>query len=221
MGVSCVSLTLEKLGNGVLFIPFIERRPAYFSSHLWCRWRTTHIIWRSRSNFFDGLHLDACNCVWQLSGDLFLFLVSSDQVAHLACVLIGSLAKLSYSYCKWSVLAPCRWLMLSLARWSHQWLSFGFKGPLQYLTLSWFSSKIEVMLRLTILVVLNRIRFWIEPFAYRVCFSQSRQVLVRTFCYQSLTVLNCIRFWMKLLLSESCFTQQHQVLSRPFAIEVV
>jgi hypothetical protein len=35
--VSCVSLTLGKLGHGVLFIPFIDRRPAYFSSHLRCR----------------------------------------------------------------------------------------------------------------------------------------------------------------------------------------
>jgi hypothetical protein len=35
--VSCVPLTLGKLGHGVLFIPFIERRPAYFSSHLRCR----------------------------------------------------------------------------------------------------------------------------------------------------------------------------------------
>ncbi len=151
----------------------------------------------------------------------FLFLVSSVQVARLACVLIGSLAKLSSSFCKRSVLVPHIWLMLLLARWSHQWLSFGFKGLLQYLTISWFSTKNEVMLQLTILVVLNRIRFWIEPFAYRVCHTRPRQVLVRTFCYQSLTVLNCIRLWIELLLSESCFTQQHQVLSRPFAIRVV
>ncbi len=148
---------------------------------------------------------------------------ASVQVARLVCVLIGSLAKLSSSFCKWSVLAPHRWLMLSLARWSHQLLSCGFKGPLQYLTLSWISTKNEVMLQLTILVVLNRIsmRFWIEPFAYRVCGTQSRQVLDITFHYQSLTVLNCIRFWIELLLSKSCFTQPHQVLSRPFAIGVV
>jgi hypothetical protein len=114
-----------------------------------------------------------------------------------------------------------RWLMLSLARWSHQWLLFGFKVPLQYLTLSWINTKNEVMLQLTILVVLNRIKFWIEPFAYRVCCTQPRQVLDRTFCYQSLTIINCIRFWIELLLSKSCFTQQHQVLSRPFAIGAV
>ncbi len=148
----------------------------------------------------------------------FLFVVSSIQVAHLAGVLIGSLAKLSSSFCKRSVLAPCRWLMLSLARWSHQLLSFGFKGPLQYLILSWFSTKNEVMLQLTILVVLNRIRFWIELFAYRVCCTQPRQVLDRPFFYQSLTILNCIKFWIELLLSESCFTHQHKILSRPFAI---
>ncbi len=139
----------------------------------------------------------------------FLFFVSSIQVARLACVLIGSLAKLSSSFCKQSVLVPCRWLMLSLARWSHQWLPFGFKGSLRYLTLSWFSTMNEVMLQLTILVVFNRIRFWIEHFAYRVCRTQPR------------TILNCIRFWIELLLSESCFTQQHQVLSRSFTIRVV
>ncbi len=151
----------------------------------------------------------------------FLFLVSSVQVARLVCVLIGSLVQLASSFCKQSLLAPHRWLMLSLARWSHQWLLFGFKGPLRYLTLLWFSIKNEVMLQLTILAVLNRIRFCIEPFAYRVCCTQPHQVLDRTCCYQSLTVLSCIRFWIELLLSESCRTQQHQVLSRPFAIEVV
>ncbi len=72
--VFCVSLTLGKLGHGVLFILFIERRLAYFSIHLRCRQKASHIKWRSRSNFFDGLHLDACKCLWQLTGDLpFVF----------------------------------------------------------------------------------------------------------------------------------------------------
>ncbi len=155
--VSCVSLTLGKLGHGVLFMPFIEKRLAYFSSHLRCRQKATHIKWRSCSNFFNGLHLDACNCVCQLTGDVLFVL--SIQVALLACVLVGSLAKLSISFCKQSLLASCRWLMLSLAMWSDQWLSFGFKGPLQYLTLLWFSTKKVVMLRLTILVVLYCIMF--------------------------------------------------------------
>jgi hypothetical protein len=127
----------------------------------------------------------------------FSSLVISVQVARLACVHIGSLAKLLSSFCKRSVLVPHRWLMLSLAGWSHQWSSFGFKSPLRYLTLLWFSTKNEVMLRLTILFVLNRIRFWIEPFAYRVCRTWPRQVLNRTFCYQILAVLNCIRFWVE------------------------
>ncbi len=69
--VSCVSLTLGKLGHGVLFIPFIKRRPAYFSSHLRCCQKTAHITQRSYSNFFEGLHLDAWICHWQLTGDLF------------------------------------------------------------------------------------------------------------------------------------------------------
>ncbi len=182
---SCVFLTLGRLGHGVLFTPFIERRPAYFSSHLRCRQKTTHIKWRSCSNFCDGLHLDACNCVWQLNEDMLFVL--SIQVALLACVLIGSLAKLSFSFCRRSLLASCRWLMLSLAMWSHQRLSFGFKSPIWYRTLSWFSTKNEVMLQLTILVVLDCIMFWIEPFAYRVCCTRPRQVLDRTFRNQSLT----------------------------------
>ncbi len=93
--------------------------------------------------------------------------------------------------------------MLSLAKWSHQWLSFGFKSPLQYPTLSWFSTKNEVTLQFTILVVLNCI-FWIESFAYRVCCTWPHQVLDTTFCYQSLTVLNWIKFWIELLLLEQC-----------------
>ncbi len=150
----------------------------------------------------------------------FLSLVSGVQIAHLACMLIGSLAKLSYSFWKQSVLVPHRWLIISLARWSHQFIVW-LQSPLWYLTLSWFSTKNKVMLRLTILVLLNRIRFWIEPFAYRICCTQPYQVLDRIFCYQSLTILNCIRFWIQPLLSESFLTQQHQVLSRPFAIGVV
>ncbi len=79
---------------------------------------------RRCSYFFNNWHLDACNCLWQLTGDLlFLSLASSIWVAHLACVLIGSLAKLLFSFCAWSVLVPCRWLILSSAMWSHQWLS--------------------------------------------------------------------------------------------------
>ncbi len=60
-----------------------------------------------------------------------------------------------FSFCKWSLLAFHRLLMLSLAMWSHQWLSFGFKSPLQYLTLSWFSIKNEVMLGLLYLLCLT------------------------------------------------------------------
>jgi hypothetical protein len=124
--VSCVSLTLEKLGHGVLFITFLERRRAYFSSHLRCRRKVTHIKWISCSN-----SLTVCTYVLTIVLDnrlkiCFLSLVSSLQVTSLACVLIGFLATLLSSFCKQSVLAPCRWLMLSLARWSHQWLSFGF-----------------------------------------------------------------------------------------------
>ncbi len=118
-GVLCIFDT-GKDCHGVLLIPFNERRPAYFSSHLRWRHKATHIKWRSCSNFFDGLHLDAYNCLCQLTGDLLLSLVSSIQVARLVCFLVGSLAKLLFSFCKRSVLALCRWLMLLFARWSHQ-----------------------------------------------------------------------------------------------------
>ncbi len=165
----------------------------FFCGHLRYCQKATHTKWRSCNNFFWQF---ALRCL-QLCLTLYWrsAFCASIQVAHLACVLIGSLAKLSSSFCKWSVLVPCRWLMLSLARWSHHRLTFGFKVVLQYLTLSWFSTKNEVMMQLTILVVLNRIMFWIEPFAYRVCHTWPCQVLDRTFCYQSLTILNCIRFW--------------------------
>ncbi len=138
-------------------------------------------------------------------------------------MLIGSLAKLPSSFYKQSVLASCRWLMLSLARWSHQWLLFGFKVPRRYLTLSCFSTKNEVMLQLTILVVLNCIMFWIEPFAYRVCCVVLDHVkfwiepfAIRVlpysialgselnFCYQSLALLNSIRSGVDPLLLEQC-----------------
>ncbi len=212
---------MEKLSHGMLFISFIERRSAYFSSHLRCCQKATHIKWRSCSNFFDSLHLDACNCLWQLTVDLlFLSLVSSVQVAHLACKLIGSLAKLLSSFCKHSVLARCRWLMLSLARWSHQWFLFGFKSPLGYLTLSWFSTKNEVILRLTILFVLNCISIWIESFAFRACWTQPCQVLNRTFCYQSLVILNHFKLCIETLLSESAVLKHIKIWVEPFAIRV-
>ncbi len=126
--------------------PFIERRPAYFTSHLRCSQRATHIKWRSCSNFYEGMHLDACNCVWQLTGDLLFVL--SIQVALLACVRIGSLAQLAFSFCKRSLLASHRGLMISLAMWSHQRLSFGLKSLSRYLTVTWFSAKNEVILGL-------------------------------------------------------------------------
>ncbi len=174
--------------NNIFYKMKNDQTTGTWQDNIWC---PIIIILFCTSDVVFDIWLEIC----------FLFLVSSIQVARLACVLIGSLAKLSSSFCKQSVLVHCRWLMLSLARWSHQWLSFGFKGLLWYLTLSWFSAKNEVML-LTILVVLNCIRFWIETFAYRVCLTRPRQVLDRTFCYQSLTVLNCIRFWEDPLLFE-------------------
>ncbi len=151
----------------------------------------------------------------------FLSLVSSIQVARLACVLLGSLVKLSYSFCKRSVLAPRRWLMLLLARWSHQWLLFGFKGPLQYLTL--FYGLVPRMRSCCgLLSLLYSTASGSEyNLLHRVCRTWPRQVLDRTFCYQRLIILNCIRFWIELLLLESCLTQQHQDLSRPLAIGVV
>ncbi len=119
------------------------------------------------SNVFDKRHWDACICLWQLTGDL-LFLVSSIQVAYLLahCVLIGSLAELLFSFCMHSV------LVFFADGWCYHWQGvvingyrLGFESLLQYLTLSWFSTKNEVVQWLTILVVLNRTKFWLEPLA--------------------------------------------------------
>jgi hypothetical protein len=75
-------------------------------------------------------------------------MVPSIQVARLLvyCVLIGSLAELLFSFRMWSMLAffadgLCYY-------WQGDIINgycLGFKSPLQYLTLSWFSTKNEVM----------------------------------------------------------------------------
>ncbi len=117
-------------------ITFIESGPAYFSSHLRCHQKATHIKWWSCSNFFWRFAFRCLQLCWTI--DWRLFFVLSIQVTLLACVLIGSLAQLKFSFCHQSLLALCRVLMLSLAMWSHQRLLVGFKSPSQYLTHVWW-----------------------------------------------------------------------------------
>ncbi len=126
---------------------------------LFLYWKETGLVFQSSkvpskgnslmsfcSNFCDDRHWDACICLWPLTGDL-LFMVSSIQVAHLLayCVLIGSLAELLFSFCMPSVLAfPDGWCYC----WQDDIINgyhLGFKSPLQYLTLSWCSTRNEVM----------------------------------------------------------------------------
>ncbi len=136
-------------------------------------------LMRSCSNFFEDWHLDACKCLWQLTWDLLFFsLVSSIRVTHLACVLIGSLAKLWFSFCMQSLLMPWRWLMLSLARWSNQWL------------LSWLLKSDAIPNSF-----MDYYQEWGHVAAYYSSHTQPYQVLNRTFCNWSLFVLNHIRFW--------------------------
>ncbi len=129
----------------------------------------------------------------------FLSLVSSIRVVHLACVLIGSLAKLLSSFCKQSVLVLHRSLMLLLAMWSHQWLSTGLLK--------------SIVIPNSFMVSYQE---WGHVAAYYPCCTQPHQVLNRTFCYQSLVVFDRFRFWIEPLLSESWCTQLLQILNRTF-----
>jgi hypothetical protein len=169
MRVFCVFFILGKLGYGEVFSSFDERRPAYFFQPSKVPSRGNSLM-SCCSNFFDDWHWDACSCLWQLTGDL-LVMVPSIQVACLLahCVLIGSLAELLFSFCMQNVLA------FFADGWCYQWQGdiingycLGFKSPLQYLTLSWCSAKNKVIQWLTILVVLDCIRFWLEPLAISI-----------------------------------------------------
>jgi hypothetical protein len=182
-GILCVFSTGKAwLWWGILFLCWKETGLVFQSPKVPSK-RVSSLM-RSCSNFFEDWRLDDCNCVWQMTGDLlFLFLVSSFCVAHLVatCVLIGSLAKLSFSFCTRSVLALfCRLLMLSLAKWLHQWL------------LSWLLKSIAIP---HFFMVLHQERGHIV--AYYPCCTQPHQVLTQTFCYQSLVVLNRVRFWLE------------------------
>ena len=108
----------SQLDKGILCV-FSTGKARLWWGILFLYWKLTGLVFQSSkvpskgnslmsccSNFFDDWHWDACICFWQLTGDL-LFMVSSIQVAHLLahCVLIGSLAELSFSFCMQSVLA--------------------------------------------------------------------------------------------------------------------
>ncbi len=143
-GILCVFSTGKAwLWWGILFLGWKETGLGFQSSKVPS---TGDSLMSCCSNFFDGRHWDACICFWQLTGDL-LFMVSSIWVAHLLahCVLIGSLAELLFSFCMQSVLA---FFADGCYHWQCDVINgycLGFKSPLRYLTLSWFSTKIEVM----------------------------------------------------------------------------
>ncbi len=126
MRISCVFLALGKLNPGlvILFLCWKETGIVFQSPKVPSK--SNWSLMRSCSNFFEDWRLDAPNCFFDnwLEICFFLSLVSS-ICAHLvpSCVLISSLAKLSFSFCMQSVLAFHRWLMFSLARLLHQWLS--------------------------------------------------------------------------------------------------
>ncbi len=64
-------LVLGLLGHGrVILPPLIGMRLAWSSSHLRCCQRATLISWVAAVTSFADCHLDACNCLWQLTGDL-------------------------------------------------------------------------------------------------------------------------------------------------------
>ncbi len=148
MRVSCVFLPLGKLGYGEVFSSFVEGRPAYFFQSPKVPSKSDSLM-KGCSNFFEDWHLDDCICLWQLTRDLlFLSLVSSIRVARLLahCVLLSSLAKLSFSFPVWSVLA------FFADGWCYRWQGdvingycLGFKSPLWYLFISWFCTKNKVM----------------------------------------------------------------------------
>ncbi len=122
MRVFCVFLALGKLGYGVVFSSFDERRPA--------------LVFQSSKVPSKGDSLMSCCSSFLTIGtemlafvfdnwlEICFFMVPSIQVAHFLvyCVLIGSLAELYLALCMRNVLACCRWLKLSPARWYHQWL---------------------------------------------------------------------------------------------------
>jgi hypothetical protein len=139
---------LGKLGYSEVFSSFVERKPAWFfqSSKVPSKGNS---LPSCCSNFFDNRHWDACICFWKLTGDL-LFMVPSIRVAHLLahCVLIGSLAELLFSFCMRSVLAFFADGWCYYYYWQGDIINgyhLGFKSPLRYLTLSWLSTKNEVI----------------------------------------------------------------------------
>jgi hypothetical protein len=74
--------------------------------------------------------------------------VSRIQVARLLahCVLIGSLVELLFSFCMQSVLAFLQMVDAITGKvMSSMVIVLAFKSPLRYLSLSWCSTKNEVM----------------------------------------------------------------------------
>ncbi len=100
-------LALGKLSHGrVILPPSIGTRPAWFSSYLRCRARTAHISWVAAVTSFADWHLDACNCLWQLTGDLLSYIWHLGSTWHIWwCPVCYAVPWLGYGYIRSSTMS--------------------------------------------------------------------------------------------------------------------
>jgi hypothetical protein len=153
---------------------------------------------RSCSNFFDkDWHLDACICLWQLTGDLLLSLVSSIRVARLLVhsVLLGSLAKLSFSSGMRSVLAFLQMVDAITGKvMSSMFITLAFKVHCDTSLFHGLVPRTRSCSGLLSLLYSTASGSDYELLLSESCCTQPHQVLTRTFCYQSLVILDHSRF---------------------------
>ncbi len=62
---------------------FSWKETALFSSHLRCHQRPTHISWEAAVTSFNDWRLGACNCPWQLTGDLLYYIWHLGSTVHI------------------------------------------------------------------------------------------------------------------------------------------
>ncbi len=124
---------------------------------------------RSCSNFFWCLALRCLQLSLMIDWrSALLYFAPNIWVTCLVAynVLFGSMTKLLFGFSMWSVLLPCRRLMFLIGKMI---LSMVIILALKSSTIpSSFSTKNEVILQLTILLILNHIRVRIIPSAIRV-----------------------------------------------------
>ncbi len=126
---------------------------------------------RSCSNFFWWLALRCLQLFFTIHWQSALaYLASGIRVARLVAsnVLNGSLAKLLFSLSARSVLEPCSSLMFLIGKVISSMVIVLLLKSSTIPNFHGFITKNEVILRLTVLSVLDYIRFWIVPFAVRV-----------------------------------------------------